>query len=146
MAPLHGQCYCGEIEYELNDKPDGGIFCHCRTCQILHTDRSYNIASKTELFKLIKGTPTVYADRKADSGNAIHRNFCGACGTALFSIPDGMPGTIFVKVGALDKAADIKPHTEIYVDTQLPELALDKPVYLNLKHFEGFMAKEVSKY
>lgn len=49
----------------------------------------------------------------ADSGKVIHRNFCGDCGSALFSVPDLFPGAVFVKVGCLDRASEIKPVAEI---------------------------------
>ncbi|KAI5481010.1 hypothetical protein MNV49_006196 [Pseudohyphozyma bogoriensis] len=141
MAPLHGQCYCGNIEYEFTPKDEdlGGVFCHCRTCQVINTHRSFNIASQCFRLKVTKGTPTIYDDNKADSGKVIRRHFCGTCGTALFSVPESMPGVIFVKVGALDNAPDIKLAAEIcwLVDSQLPNLALNKDNHKDIKHFNG---------
>ena len=81
----------------------------------------------------------MFDDTKTDSGSVIHRYFCGACGSALFSYPDLFPGAAFIKVrcppkilseatstftsnvdrsaytqvGILDKAAEIKPKAEI---------------------------------
>lgn len=53
------------------------------------------------------------------SGNVINRNFCGDCGSALFSDPVAFPGVRFLKLGALDDPKDIKLVAEIYVDDAL---------------------------
>ncbi|KAL8291613.1 hypothetical protein RQP46_001871 [Phenoliferia psychrophenolica] len=140
-APYKGSCYCGAIEVELADEVDGGILCHCRTCQKLHTHNSYNIQTTQDKFKVTKGKPVMFDDNKTDSGSAIHRYFCGACGSALFSYPDLFPGAAFVKIGILDRAAEIKPKAEIYVDTAMSHSVLSKAS--GTKQFEGFMAKEV---
>ena len=47
------------------------------------------------------------------------------------------------QVGTLDRAAEVKPVGELYVDTGLPLIAL-KHDFSGLKHFEGLMKKEVS--
>ncbi|KAK4701662.1 hypothetical protein P7C70_g4566, partial [Phenoliferia sp. Uapishka_3] len=140
-APYHGSCYCGDIEIELADEIDGGILCHCRTCQKLHTHNSYNVQSTQDKLKVVKGKTAIYKDDKTDSGSAIYRHFCGNCGSALFSFPDLFPGAAFVKIGALDRAAEIKPKAEIYVDTAMGHSVLKKDA--GTKQFEGFMAKEV---
>lgn len=85
-----------------------------------------------------------YDDNKTDSGSAIHRYFCGSCGSALFSYPDLFPGAAFVKVrsrprgrnrrvgtaradgvreqiGILDRAAEIKPKAEICTFALVPQ-------------------------
>ncbi|KAM0750046.1 hypothetical protein T439DRAFT_326918 [Meredithblackwellia eburnea MCA 4105] len=141
-----GSCYCGEIEVQLDEDEKavlgGGILCHCRTCQKLHTENSYNLQSEESKFKVTKGTPKMYSDRKTDSGKAIHRYFCGNCGSALYSIPELIPGAIFVKVGALDRAGEIVPKAQIYVDTGMNHSILDKKQY-GVACYEGMMAKEV---
>lgn len=137
---LNGSCYCGECAFTVNDQPAGGIFCHCKTCQKLHTHNSYNIQTTSDKFELTKGKPTQFHDEGADCGKPIDRYFCGKCGSALYSIPTSMAGVVFVKVGPLDQAKDIKPIAEIYVESGWEQsLQTNKPI----KHFEGMMAKEV---
>ncbi|ORY54872.1 Mss4-like protein [Leucosporidium creatinivorum] len=147
MAPLKGRCYCGAVAYELNvplsEISSGGVLCHCRTCQQLHTDRSYNIATDLTALEVTKGSPSIFHDSMTDSGQAIHRAFCGTCGSALYSTPDSMPGKVFVKVGSLENASEIKPSAEIYIESVIPSLSLQKDVSKGLKHFEGMMSKEV---
>ncbi|KAK9894464.1 hypothetical protein P389DRAFT_197757 [Cystobasidium minutum MCA 4210] len=140
---LKGSCYCGEIEYTVDDDGDRtGVACLCRTCQKLHTSASYNAKSEVGKVHVTKGSPKVYDDNKADSNKAIHRYFCGNCGSALWSDPESMPGVRFLKLGPLDNAKDFKLGAEIYVESALPHTLNDKSKF-GQKQFEGMMAKEV---
>ncbi|SCZ92571.1 BZ3500_MvSof-1268-A1-R1_Chr5-2g07989 [Microbotryum saponariae] len=143
--PIKARCYCEAVQFELDEDVSAlsGIFCHCRTCQKLSNDRSYNITSSEDKLKVTKGTPKVFDDQKADSGKSIKRSFCGDCGSALFSKPSSRPGAVFVKVGVLDEAAKVKPGAEIYVDSQLPLIDAQSDFNTKIKRFEGMMAKEV---
>ncbi|KAL8277975.1 hypothetical protein RQP46_009607 [Phenoliferia psychrophenolica] len=58
-APYLGSCYCGAIEVSLADELDGGVLCHCITCQKLHTQNSYNVQSTLSKLSFPKGTPAV---------------------------------------------------------------------------------------
>ncbi|GMK57936.1 hypothetical protein CspeluHIS016_0407700 [Cutaneotrichosporon spelunceum] len=140
--PRTGSCRCGNIKLEfLEDGNNDGIVCYCKTCRNLHSSESLNLKTTVDNVKVTKGTPKIYKDQKTDSGNAILRNFCGDCGSAVFSDPDAMPGTRFLKVGVLDDPSAIKLVGEIYVDDALNFQVRDKK--LGQKHFEGMMAKEV---
>jgi len=141
---VKGSCYCGAIEYEadLGDAAPDGILCHCMTCVKLHSISSYNIQSSQDKIKVTKGTPKVYDDKSADVGKTVHRNFCGDCGSALWSDPDSIPGVRFLKVGPLDNARDVKLAAEIYVDSGCNPAVHPKEQF-GQKHFEGMMKKEV---
>lgn len=160
---LNGKCLCGQIEYTLDEDSRDGILCQCRTCQVQSTDRSFNLKSSPDKLKVTKGQPKVWVDENTDSGNAVERNFCGNCGSSLWSVPRGIPGVVFVKVsaddvqrepdnftdilatdqvGPLQQAKDIKLAGNIYVDTGIPSIALPKDA--PCKQFEGMMKKEVS--
>ncbi|CAK9782643.1 hypothetical protein CC85DRAFT_300870 [Cutaneotrichosporon oleaginosum] len=137
-----GSCRCGAITIDfLDDSNNDGVVCYCKSCRSLHSSESLNLKTEVDKVKVTKGTPKVYKDSKTDSGKAINRNFCGDCGSALFSDPDAMPGVRFLKVGALDDASAIKIVGEIYVDDALKFQVRDKKH--GQKQFEGMMAKEV---
>lgn len=86
----------------------------------MHSSESLNLKTEVDKVKITKGTPKVYDDNKTDSGKGIKRNFCGNCGSALFSDPDGMPGVRFLKVGSLNDPKGIKLAGEIYLEDALP--------------------------
>lgn len=50
------------------------------------------------------GSPKIYADNTADSGNPLPRAFCGECGCHFTSGPEGASWTA-VKWGTLDEEA-----------------------------------------
>jgi hypothetical protein len=50
----------------------------------------------------------------ADSGNVMHRRFCPACGTHLFSEAKSRPHLIFVRVGSLDDSEIATPAMTIW--------------------------------
>ncbi|KZP25798.1 hypothetical protein FIBSPDRAFT_855427 [Athelia psychrophila] len=144
MAPVKGGCYCGEIEFTIDDDAafqGGGVLCHCATCQKLHTQNSYNLQTKTKALDVTKGKTTIFEDTKTDSGMTAHRHFCPTCGSHLYSIAGSAPDVLIVKVGSLENAKSIKPIASIYVESALEHSLL--PKVGGIKRFEGMMKKEV---
>ncbi|KAM0792658.1 hypothetical protein ACM66B_002439 [Microbotryomycetes sp. NB124-2] len=144
MSELHtskGSCHCGQIEYEV--KHDGnGTLCQCRTCQIISTDRSFNLGVKPENLKVIKGDPKTYDDLTADSGKPVHRSFCGNCGTAVWTKTEVAPDVVFVKVGPLHDAQNVKLAANIYVDSSIPSIKVGREDKA-CKHFNGWLKEQV---
>jgi hypothetical protein len=62
----------------------------------------------------------------ADSGNAMRRGFCPACGTPLFSAADARPHLLFVRAGALDDPDLMAPQATIWT-AQAPHWACIDP-------------------
>ncbi|KAK4046879.1 hypothetical protein OIV83_005775 [Microbotryomycetes sp. JL201] len=140
MSDLHtsrGSCHCGAIEFEVKHDSNGTL-CQCRTCQIISSDRSFNLSVKIDNLKVTKGNPTTYDDTSTDSGKPAIRSFCGTCGTALWTKTAVVPDVLFVKVGPLHDAEQVKLAANIYVESTIPG-AEDK----NCKHFEGMAKKQV---
>jgi hypothetical protein len=72
----------------------------------------------------------------ADSGNVMHRRFCPACGTALFSEAEARPHLIFVRAGTLDDPEVARPGATIWtsqaptwacIDESLPKVERQPP-------------------
>ena len=97
---------------------------------------SYNVKAEQDKVKITKGSPSVFDDNKADCGKAVHRYFCGTCGSHLYSDPDSIPGVRFLKAGSLDDVENVKLAAEIYVETALPHVLSDKKRF-GQKQFEG---------
>ena len=60
----------------------------------------------------------------------------------MFSVPEMMPGAVFVKVGCLDDASKIPLAAQIYVEKAFAFGAPDKATHSH-ETFEGMTAKEV---
>jgi hypothetical protein len=66
---------------------------------------------RKEAFKIVKGTPKVYAS----SANG-RRHFCADCGTGLFYINDQMlPGIVDIQSATYDDPDAVSPRVQIQV-------------------------------
>jgi hypothetical protein len=54
-----------------------------------------------------------------DSGNSLSRHFCPECGSPLFTSSPRHPQWVFVKAGALDDPAAVKPSYESWVSSKV---------------------------
>jgi hypothetical protein len=72
----------------------------------------------------------------ADSGNTMHRRFCSACGTPLFSEAEARPHLIFVRAGTFDDPDLATPAMTIWTasapqwacfDARLPQVEGQPP-------------------
>jgi hypothetical protein len=62
----------------------------------------------------------------ADSGNVMHRRFCPACGTQVFSEAEARPHLVFVRAGTLDDREVARPAAAIWT-SQAPSWASIDP-------------------
>ncbi|KAL2867639.1 GFA family protein [Aspergillus lucknowensis] len=103
---LTGACLCGKITYALDlpaSEPNPKlVLCHCTSCKrYTGSGFSTNIMIPKSALRWTSGTPKVFLDSSADSGNALPREICGDCGSHFTSGPSGSP-TIALKWGTLD--------------------------------------------
>ena len=78
---------------------------------------------------VIHGDTTTYVDH-GDSGGTVQRQFCGTCGSPLFSRPEVMPAMVFIKAGTLDDTADFVPSAQFYLKS--------KQAWVDLAGIPGF--------
>ena len=71
-----------------------------------------NVIFRVETFE-VTGEATDYAS-DADSGNRMHRRFCGRCGTPMFSQSEARPTLIIARGGTLDDPEMIAPSGTIW--------------------------------
>lgn len=91
----------GRVRFRATAKPVAGRVCWCTVCQKIGAGGpTVNAAFQTDGLT-VEGTLKDY-ESVADSGNRMHRRFCPACGTHLFSASEARPNLVFIRVGALD--------------------------------------------
>jgi hypothetical protein len=132
---ITGGCLCGAVRYKVVAAPIVTRVCWCRLCQYLGAGSgTVNTCFPSDAIS-IEGE---LADFKsvADSGNTMHRRFCPACGTQLFSEAEARPNLIFVRAGTLDDPEVVKPSVTIWtesapswacIDAALPTYAKQAP-------------------
>ena len=80
---LVGRCICGQVEYELTEKPLFTQACHCKDCKIL-TGSSYVVNSSViENTLFIEGEITSSVELRGGSGAPCKVYFCAKCGTYM---------------------------------------------------------------
>jgi hypothetical protein len=81
--------------------------------------------------KFEKGTLSSYDDT-GDSGQPVIRNFCGNCGSPIFSEAAVMPELDILKAGTLDDTSWLQPQMNLYCDSAQSWVSIDE----NLQNFE----------
>ncbi len=101
MADHAGGCLCGKVRFRVTADPVGVRACWCRVCQALGGGSATINAVFPSAAITVEGETTDYQSI-ADSGERMHRRFCAACGTPIFSEAESRPQVTIIRVGALD--------------------------------------------
>jgi len=111
---ISGGCLCGKVRFEIAaDKPLTARHCWCRICQYLGAGGGMvNVIFPKDALT-VTGELAVFTSI-ADSGAVMHRSFCPACGTPLFSEAEPRPNVIVVRVGSLDDRELGRPSSIIW--------------------------------
>ncbi len=122
---LKGGCSCGQVRYQLLDKPIRVHCCHCTDCQ-RHTGSAFvlNAIIETSAIKILRGRLQSVPVRRAFGPHDIYR--CPKCQVALWSDYGHRPQIRFVRIGTLDDPSAIRPDIHIYTETKVPWLKLPK--------------------
>ncbi|MGW3860646.1 GFA family protein [Streptomyces sp. NPDC005047] len=109
-----GHCLCGAISYQFNAEPVAVVVCHCGHCQ-RHTGSAFsvNVLGPRDSLQ-IEGAPRAVQTTGAENGNLRDRQFCGGCGTPIFTVLHEQPDLVIVKAGTLDDHAGIEPSAEVW--------------------------------
>ena len=130
-----GRCLCGAVRYRIAAEPIVTRTCWCRLCQFIGAGSATVNATFPAAAITIEGELRDYACT-ADSGTPMHRRFCPACGTHLFSTAETRPHLIIVRVGTMDDREAARPALTIWageapswacIDDSLPRMEGQPP-------------------
>ena len=108
--PITGGCNCGAVRFEITEPFEASMYCHCTRCQRrTGTAASVNARVTSDAFRIVQGEDRIRTWEP--SGGGAPKHFCGDCGSALFS---ASPGTIGVRLGAVDGDPGIRPSYRQY--------------------------------
>ena len=107
-----GGCLCGAVRFAYAGEAGSASYCHCADCRRA-TGGPYAVSVRLEADKLSVTGETRSYTTTSDAGKPITRHFCPACGSPLFTLTPGGP-TAFVKAGAFDDPAVVRPTVEIW--------------------------------
>jgi hypothetical protein len=110
---ITGGCRCGAVRYRTAQQPSAARICWCRDCQYLGAGRgTVNLVFSKDTLT-ISGALGDYVSR-SDAGTVMHRKFCTACGTPLFSEAESRPQVIIARAGTLDDPNLMAPTMTIW--------------------------------
>ena len=112
--PITGECFCGEVTYQINGKLRDARSCHCSRCRKAFSSQAsaYALVNHSE-FKWLSGKEllTTFA-----SNYGFGLQFCSKCGSTLVGIfNDNVQG---VTLGCLNGDPGIEIGRHIYVGSK----------------------------
>ena len=116
-----GSCHCGRITYEAEVDPETVSLCNCTDCQVL-TGSAFRVSvpAPARQFRLLTGEPRGYV-KIADSGARRLHCFCANCGAPVHATTaDAEPTAYSLRVGCLDKKAQLPPKKRNWCRSALP--------------------------
>jgi hypothetical protein len=124
---LMGQCYCGEVRYQVQDAFVYAANCHCSQCRRT-TGSAFKPFAGIEREKLtvVQGAGGLLIVGEPEG----HDAHCAACGSLLYSVVrDG--AFVHVAMGTLVDAPAIRPNKHIFVGSKAPwfEITDDLPQF-----------------
>ena len=140
IEKITGGCHCGDVRYEITEKPYWEGYCHCNMCKKAFGSPfgMFSNYRKTAV-TFTKGSPKLYL-----SSPSVERGFCGNCGspllmqikegTAEWEVETGLAGEgyeglrrgecIALSVGTLDHPENVKPISHGFPHREMPWLKL----------------------
>ena len=145
---MKGNCSCGNVQFELTDKPMFVHCCHCRMCQrqsgaafalnaLIEVDRVRHLSGNLETIELPSDKP---------QGQKVSR--CPDCKTALWSqYPGSGPKFYYVRVGTLENPDACPPDIHIFTESKQPWVNLtgDTPVVAQFYDRDEMWPEESNK-
>lgn len=118
---VEGNCHCGQIKFRAEIIPDEVEICHCTDCQSLSGSAFHTIVPAQEnTFELLSGELKKYA-KTADDGAIRIQSFCPECGSPICSSsPEGTPGVLRIRVGALKQRNHLVPKRQFWARSAQP--------------------------
>jgi hypothetical protein len=111
--PLTGGCLCGGVRFEVDEPPISAGYCHCTRCQ-RRTGTAASVQARIVpgSLRIVSGEELVRAFEPEDG---FPKEFCSACGSALWSRNPDNPDALSVRMGAFDEDPGVRPSYRQYV-------------------------------
>ena len=97
---FHGSCLCGAVKYTiLLEQLDDITLCHCHKCQKASGSAFNAVTPVAAEFMQIQDEQNML--KHFESSPGVERNFCGQCGSPVFSFRPALQ-QYRVRIGSLD--------------------------------------------
>ena len=110
---MTGGCLCGAVRFEISEPPISASYCHCTRCQ-----RRTGTAASAQA-RIVPGSLRVVSGeelvRAFEPEDGFPKEFCSACGSALWSRNPDNPDALSARMGAFDEDPGVRPSYRQYV-------------------------------
>ncbi|MFK7913526.1 MAG: GFA family protein [Pseudomonadales bacterium] len=117
-----GGCLCGAVRYTFDAAPLAIVHCHCLDCQKATGSGFATVFGV--LLTHFECTDASAALRDytvvAASGRTVTRQFCGQCGSPLFTRAALNPDQVWIKAGSLDDPGQLQASASCWADSAQP--------------------------
>jgi len=110
---LTGHCHCGAVHFSVEGEPVRMAQCHCNACRRL-TGTGHIVQAFFKKDQVTTTGETRAYKSVTDRGNERVTQFCGTCGSRLFSENSRNPTVIGIAVGTFDNSDWFKPEVILY--------------------------------
>jgi hypothetical protein len=111
---LTGGCLCGGVRFELAEPPVGAAYCHCTRCQRrTGTAASPSARIAPGSLRITAGEELIRSYEPPTGG--FVKDFCSACGSALWSRDPKDHEVSGVRMGAFDTDPGVRPANRQFV-------------------------------
>ena len=124
---LTGGCICGQVKYQITEKPLFTQACHCNDCKFL-TGSSYVVNSSVLENTLIVEGEVSSTELKAGSGASCKTYFCNKCGAYVYADYDSAVKRLTLRTKTLDNPEKFPPQVHIFTKDKDPWLNLSEDV------------------
>ena len=116
--PLTGGCLCGGVRFEVAEPPVSAGYCHCTRCQ-RRTGTAAAVSARIVpgSLRIVSGEHLVSSFLPPDG---FAKDYCSACGAALWSRDPHDPDVVSVRLGAFDGDPGIRPSYRQFVAYAAP--------------------------
>jgi hypothetical protein len=116
--PLTGGCVCGGVRFEIAEPLLAAGYCHCTRCQ-----RRTGTAASPQA-RIAPGSLRITAGaelvRSYEPEGGFVKEFCSACGSALWSRSPDDPELVSVRLGVFDGDPGVRPSYRQFVADAAP--------------------------
>ena len=116
--PITGGCLCGGVRFAITEPLIDAGYCHCTRCQ-RRTGTAAAISGR-----IVPGSLRITAGEELVSSyeppDGFAKDFCSACGSALWSRSPDDPNVRSVRLGALDGDPGVRPSYHAFVAYAVP--------------------------
>lgn len=127
MTMLSGGCLCGAVSFQGDCDIKAMGNCHCTDCRTVTGAAYATLVIVPESDVKVTGELREYS-HTSDAGSTMTKQFCGTCGSQMFSKNSSREGMIAIRAGAVDQKAVVQPAFNVYCSSAMPSTPMNPDI------------------